>query len=206
MKLAVKTLENKAAGDITLDKDVFGIEVRGDIMQRMVNYQLAKRRAGTHKTKTISEVSGTGKKPFAQKGTGNARAGSLRRNIDRGGATMHGPVNRSHAIDLPKKLRALALKSALSAKAKEGKLIVVDDAKAKTHKTKDMAKAFAGFGFDSAVIVTGEEIDANFARATNNIPRVDVLPSTGANVYDILRRDTLVLTKEAVESLTKRLK
>ena len=119
---------------------------------------------------------------------------------------MHGPVNRSHAIDLPKKLRALALKSALSAKAKEGKLIVVDDAKAKTHKTKDMAKAFAGFGFDSAVIVTGEEIDANFARATNNIPRVDVLPSTGANVYDILRRDTLVLTKEAVESLTKRLK
>jgi large subunit ribosomal protein L4 len=206
MKLAVKTLDNKAAGDITLDKDVFGIEPRADIMHRMVSYQLASRRGGNHKVKTISEVSGTGKKPFKQKGTGSARRGSNRRNIDRGGATVHGPVVRSHAIALPKKLRSLALKSALSTKAKEGKIIIIENAVAKTHKTKDMMKAFIGFGLESAVIVSGEEIDANFARATNNLPRIDVLPAQGTNVYDILRRDTLVLTKEAVESLTKRLK
>lgn len=206
MKLAVKTIDNKAAGEIELDKDVFGVEVRGDIMQRMVNYQLATRRSGTHKVKTISEVSGTGKKPFKQKGTGGARSGSNRRNINRGGATVHGPVVRSHAIALPKKLRALALKSALSAKAKEGKLIVLDDATAKSHKTKDMTNAFAALGFNSAVIVSGSEIDVNFARATNNIPQIDVLPVEGANVYDILRRDTLVLTKAAVNSLTERLK
>lgn len=206
MKLAVKTLDNKDSGEITLEKSIFGIEPRAYIMHRMVNYQLAKRRAGTHKVKTISEVSGTGKKPFRQKGTGNARRGSNRRNIDVGGATMHGPVVRSHAIELPKKLRALALKSALSTKAKEGKLVVLKEAVAKSHKTKDMAKAMSGFGVDSGLIVCGDEIDVNFARATNNLPRVDVVPVSGINVYDILRRDVLILSEAAVNSLTQRLK
>ncbi|MGB0720386.1 MAG: 50S ribosomal protein L4 [Bdellovibrionales bacterium] len=206
MKLAIQSLDGKAAGDITLDKDVFGIEVRNDIMHRMVNYQLAKRRGGTRKTKTRCEISGTGKKPWAQKGTGRARAGDLKRNIDRGGAVVHGPVVRSHAIDLPKKIRKLALRSALSAKAAQGKLIILDDAKAKEHKTKPMAAALKKLDIKSAVIVGGKEIDANFARATANIPLIDVLPSQGANVYDILRRDTLILTKEAVNDLTEKLK
>ncbi len=206
MKLAVKTLENKDAGEITLDKSVFGVEIRQDILHRMVNYQLAKRRSGTHKVQQRHEVTGTGKKPWSQKGTGRARAGDLKRTQDRGGAVVHGPVVRSHAIDLPKKIRQLALKIALSAKAKEGKIIIIDEAKAKTHKTKPMAANIAKFGFDSALIVGGAEIDPNFARATANLPRIDVLPSQGANVYDIIRRDVLVLTKDAVNDLTERLK
>jgi len=206
MKLAVKTLENKDAGEITLDKSVFGIEVRQDLLHRMVNYQLAKRRSGNHKTKQRHEISGTGKKPHAQKGTGRARAGDKKRNIDRGGATVFGPVVRSHAIELPKKVRRLALKTALSAKAAQGKLIILEDAKAKDHKTKPMAASLQKFGFDSALIVDGAEVDANFARATANLPRIDVLPSQGANVYDILRRDVLVLTKDAVNDLTEKLK
>jgi large subunit ribosomal protein L4 len=171
-----------------------------------VHYQLNKRRAGTHKTKGISEISGTGKKPYKQKGTGNARQGSLRSPQFVGGATIFGPVVRSHATDLPKKVRKLALKMALSAKGKAGKLIVLDNATAKTHKTKPMAEALEKFGFKSALIVGGKEIDPNFARATANIPRIDVLTVQGANVYDIIRRDTLVLTKEAVSDLTERLK
>lgn len=206
MKVAVKNLENKAAGDITLDESVFGIEVKQDILHRMVHYQLNKRRAGTHKTKQRSEISGTGKKPWRQKGTGRARAGDLKRTQDRGGATVFGPVVRDHSTDLPKKIRRLALKMALSSKAKDGKLIILDEAKAKDHKTKPMAAALGKFGFDSALIVGGREVDANFARATANLPKIDVLPSEGANVYDILRRDTLVLTKEAVGDLTERLK
>lgn len=206
MKLAVKTLENKAAGDITLDDSVFGVEVKQDILHRMVNYQLDKRRAGTHAVKTRSDVAGRQKKPWKQKGTGRARAGNLKRNIDRGGGVVHGPVVRSHATSLPKKIRALALKMALSAKAKEGKLIVIDEAKAKDHKTKAMAAALGKFEMKSALIVGGQEIDVNFARATANIPLIDVVPSMGANVYDILRRDTLVLTKDAVNDLTDRLK
>ncbi len=206
MKLAIKTLEGKEAGDITLDKAVFGIAVRQDIMHTVVNYQLAKRRSGNHKAKQRHEISGTGKKPHAQKGTGRARAGDKKRNIDRGGAAVHGPVVRDHSFDVPKKVRQLALRSALSAKAAEGKIIVIDDAKAKTHKTKPMADAIKTLGVESAVIVAGSEIDANFARAMANLPRIDVLPTQGTNVYDILRRDTLVLTKEAVESLTEKLK
>ncbi len=206
MKAEVKTLENKKSGDITLDKEIFGVEVRQDILHRMVNYQLAKRRGGNHKVKQRHEISGTGKKPWAQKGTGRARAGDLKRNIDRGGATVFGPVVRSHAIDMPKKLRKHALKIALSVKAAEGKLIILDEVKAKTHKTKPMAEAISKFGFDSALIVGGEEVDVNFARATANLPRIDVLPSQGANVYDILRRDVLVLTKDAVNDLTEKLK
>lgn len=206
MKVAVKTLDNKDAGEITLDADVFGVEVRRDILHRMINYQLNKRRAGTHKVQTREDVTGTGKKPWKQKGTGSARAGDLKRPQDIGGAVVHGPVVRSHATDLPKKIRRLALKSALSAKAAEGRLIVVDEAKAESHKTKPMAAALSKFGFNSALIIGGAEIDPNFARATANIPRVDVLPAQGANVYDILRRDALILTKDAVNALTERLK
>ncbi|MBI1300314.1 MAG: 50S ribosomal protein L4 [Alphaproteobacteria bacterium] len=206
MKLSVKTLENKAAGEITLDASVFGVEVRQDILHRMVNYQLAKRRAGTHKVKTRCEINGTGKKPHSQKGSGRARAGDKKRNIDRGGAVVHGPVLRDHAVDMPKKLRKHAMKVALSAKAAEGKIIVLDEVKAKTHKTKPMADAMKKFEINSALIIGGSEIDANFARATANLPRIDVLTSAGANVYDILRRDVLVLTKDAVNELTEKLK
>lgn len=206
MKVAVKTLDNKDAGQIDLDKDVFGLEVRGDILHRMVKYQLNKRQQGTHKTKTRGEVSGTGKKPWAQKGTGRARAGDLKRPQDRGGGTAFGPVVRSHATELPKKIKKLALRTALSAKAKDGKLIILDKIESKDHKTKAMAAALKKLGLQNALIVGGEELDMNFRRATNNIPLIDVLPSQGANVYDILRRDTLVLSKDAVENLTKKLK
>lgn len=206
MKLAVKTIENKAAGDIELDDAVFGVEVKQDILHKMVNYQLAKRRQGSAKVKQRHEVSGTGKKPWSQKGTGRARAGDLKRNIDRGGATVFGPIPRSFAKSMPKKMRQLALKTALSSKAQDGKLIILDDAKAKDHKTKPMAAALAKFDLTSALIVTGEEIDVNFGRATANLPRIDVVPTQGANVYDILRRDTLVLTKDAVKNLTEKLK
>jgi large subunit ribosomal protein L4 len=206
MKVAVKTLDNKAAGEIALDAEIFGVEIRKDLLHKMVNYQLAKRRAGTHKVQTRCEVTGTGKKPFKQKGTGSARAGDLKRPIDIGGAVVHGPVVRSHATELPKKVRRLAMKIALSTKAAAGKLVIIEDAKAKDHKTKPMADALAKFGFKSALIVGGAEIDANFARATANLPRIDVLPVQGANVYDILRRDVLFLTKDAVTALTEKLK
>lgn len=206
MKIAVKTIEGKDAGEITLDDAIFGVDVNTDVLHKMVNYQLDKRRAGTHKAKERSEVSGTGKKPFRQKGTGSARRGDNKRNIDRGGGVVHGPRVRTHTTDLPKAVRKVAMKSVLSAKAKDGKLIIIDDAKAKDHKTKAMAANLNKLGVASAVIVGGKEIDVNFARATANIPLVDVLPSQGANVYDILRRDTLVLTKDAVADLTEKLK
>lgn len=205
MKLAVVNIENKEVGQIELSDVVFGADVRKDVIHSMVNYQLDKRRSGCHKTKGISEVSGTGKKPWAQKGTGRARAGTIRRTQDRGGQTVFGPVVRSHATDLPKKMRVLALKSALSAKAAEGKLIILDEAKVASHKTQPMAAAMKGMGLNSALIIAGNEVDANFARAAANLPRIDVLPSQGVNVYDIIRRDTLVLTKDAVEALTERL-
>lgn len=206
MKVAVKTLDNKDAGQIDLDDAIFGVEIRQDILHRMVKYQLNKRQQGTHKTKERHEVNGTGKKPWAQKGTGRARAGDLKRPQDRGGATCFGPRVRSHATELPKKQRMLALKTALSAKAKEGKLVILEDAKAKDHKTKTAAATLGKFGFDSVLIVDGKAVDSNFQRGTSNLPKVDVLPSIGANVYDILRRDTLVLTKDAVADLTERLK
>lgn len=206
MKVAVKTLENKDAGEVTLDKSVFGVDVKDDILHRVVHYQLNKRRAGTHKTKTRGEVAGRGKKPWAQKGTGRARAGDLKRTQDRGGGTVFGPVVRSHETSLPKKIRALALRMVLSSKGAQGKLIVLEDVKAKTHKTKSMVDVLKKMGVSSAVIIDGKEVDTNFSRATANIPLIDVLPSQGANVYDILRRDTLVLTKQAVDDLTERLK
>lgn len=206
MKVAVKTLENKDAGEITLDAAIFGAEVREDVLHRMVNYQLAARQQGTHQTQTRSDVNRTGKKPFKQKGTGNARVGNYSRTIDRGGQKAHGPVVRSHATALPKKIRQLAMKSALSAKVAAGKLIIVDALTAKEAKTAAMAKAFDKMGVANALIVGGKEIDEKFALATRNMPQIDVLPSQGANVYDILRRDVLVLSKDAVSELTERLK
>jgi large subunit ribosomal protein L4 len=206
MKLAVKNLDNQDVGEIELADDVFGVEVRKDILARMVNYQLAKRRAGTHKTKGISEIQGTTKKPFKQKGGGRARQGSLRSPQFRGGAVIFGPVVRSHAFDLQKKVRRLALKTALSAKQAEGKLVVLDAATMSEGKTKQLGERLAKLGWESVLIIGGETLDENFARAARNLPKVDVLPQQGANVYDILRRDTLVLTREAVQHLEARLK
>ena len=205
MKIAVKSLENKKVGDIDLSDEIFGLEPRADILHRVVNWQLAKRRSGNHKTKGISEISGTGKKPFKQKGTGNARAGSLRNAQHRTGAVIFGPVVRDHAHGLTKNLRKLALKIALSSKQKEGKLIVLDAAASKSHKTKEMVKALGTMGITSALIID-ETPDVNFTRAVRNIPHIDVLPQAGINVYDILRRDVLVLTKSAVAQLEERLK
>jgi large subunit ribosomal protein L4 len=206
MKMAVKNLDNKASGDIELDDAVFGVEVREDILHRMVHYQLNKRRSGNHKTKGESEVSGTGKKPYKQKGTGSARHGSRRSPQYVGGATIFGPVVRSHATELPKKIRKLALRMALSAKSRDGKLVVLDGAKVATPKTKEIAGKLSAMGMTSALIVGGAEMDENFTLSVRNIPHIDVLPSLGANVYDILRHDTLVLTKEAIADLTERLK
>ncbi|MFN4284143.1 MAG: 50S ribosomal protein L4 [Alphaproteobacteria bacterium] len=206
MKLNVVTLDNKPAGTIEVADAIFGAPVRADILARMVNYQLAKRRAGTHKTKGISDIAGTTKKPFAQKGGGRARQGSLRSPQFRGGAVIFGPVVRDHGHDLPKKVRRLALRTALSSKQAEGKLIVVDDVKVEQPKTAKLASSFRELGWNSVLFVGGPQVDEGFARAARNIPNVDVLPSQGANVYDILRRDVLVLTKSAVEQLEARLK
>jgi len=206
MKVNVINLDNKKAGDIELADEVFGLAPRADLLQRMVKYQLAGRRSGTHKIKGVAEVSGTGAKPFNQKGTGRARQGQKRAPHQRGGGVAHGPVVRSHAIDLPKKVRKLALKTALSTKQAEGKLIIIDELKAKDVKTKVMAGKFKTLGWDSTLIVDGLEMDMNFALSARNLPRVDLLTSNGANVYDILRRDVLVLTKSAVENLEARLK
>ncbi|MDD9901687.1 MAG: 50S ribosomal protein L4 [Alphaproteobacteria bacterium] len=205
MKVAVKSLENKKVGDIDLNEAVFGVTVRADILHRVVNWQLAKRRSGNHKTKGESEVSGTGKKPFRQKGTGNARRGTMRGAHHTGGAVIFGPVVRDHGYDMPKSIRKLALKTALSAKQAEGKLIVVDAAAPKTHKTKDMKKALEALGVTSALFVD-KELSDNLALSLRNIPHTTVLPQEGINVYDILRRDTLVLTKDAVATLEERLK
>lgn len=205
IKLKAIDLDNKAAGDVSLDDAVFGLEIRKDILARMVEWQLAKRRSGNHKVKTIGEIRGTTAKPWRQKGLGRARAGSLRATQFRGGATVFGPVVRSHAKDLPKKVRKLALKTALSAKVSDGKLIILEAATVKQAKTKDLAKQMAKLGWSSALIIDGAEVDENFARAARNLPGIDVLPQQGANVYDILRRDVLVLTKDAVKALEARL-
>jgi len=206
MKLAVKNLDNQDVGSIDLAEEIFGLEVRKDLLARMVNYQLAKRRSGNHKTKLIGDIAGTTKKPYKQKGTGRARQGSLRSPQFRGGAVIFGPLVRSHAFDLQKKVRKLALKTALSAKQAEGKLIVLDHASVETPKTKALVERFEKLGWTSVLIIDGPEVDEGFARAARNIPKVDVLPQQGANVYDILRRDTLVLTQAAVEHLEARLK
>jgi large subunit ribosomal protein L4 len=206
MRLTVRNLDNEEVGDIELADEVFGVPVRRDILARVVNWQLAKRRAGTHKTKGISEIQGTTKKPYKQKGTGRARQGSLRSPQFRGGAVIFGPVVRSHAFGLQKKVRRLGLKSALSAKHDEGKLVVIDTTHVEEAKTKALRARLEALGWGSVLVIDGPEVDVNFARAARNLPRVDVLPQQGANVYDILRRDTLVLTREAVLHLEARLK
>lgn len=206
MKLDVITLDAKKVGAIDLDDAVFGVEVRRDILTRAVNWQLNKRRAGTHAVKHRGEVSGSNRKPFAQKGTGRARQGTHRAPQHRGGAIVFGPVVRSHGTNLPKKVRALALRCALSSKAADGKLIILDDIKMDKPKTKELAKRVAKLGWQSALVIDGPVVDEGFKRAAANIAGLDVLPTQGANVYDILRRDTLVLTKTAVDKLVERLK
>ena len=206
MELNVTTLEGKAAGSVNLSDEIFGLEPRKDIIQRVVNWQLAKRQAGTHKAKGRAEVWRTGKKMYKQKGTGGARHGSARVPQFRGGGRAFGPVVRSHAYDLPKKVRALGLRHALSAKAKDGSLVVLDNAELKDAKTKALIGHFSGLGLTSALIVDGAEVNNGFAQAARNIPHIDVLPIQGINVYDILRRQKLVLTKAAVDALEARFK
>ena len=205
MKTDVLKLDAKKAGSIDLDDAVFGLDPRADILQRMVRYQMAKRQAGTHKVKTRSETSYSTKKIYRQKGTGGARHGSRNAPIFRSGGVYKGPTPRSHAHDLTKKFRKLGLRHALSAKATAGELIVLDDATMKSAKTADLAKNLKALGLKRALIIDHEP-NENFAMAARNIDGVDVLPSIGANVYDILRRDTLVITKAGVEALEARLK
>ncbi|MFS4438079.1 50S ribosomal protein L4 [Paracoccaceae bacterium GXU_MW_L88] len=206
MKLDVVKLDAGKAGDIELSDDVFGLEPRADILQRVVRWQLAKRQQGTHKVKTRSETSYSTKKIYRQKGTGGARHGDRNAPIFRKGGVYKGPTPRSHAHDLPKKFRALGLKHALSAKAGSGDLIILDEAAVKGGKTKELATALKGLGLKKALFIDGAEVNEEFARAARNIDGVDVLPSIGANVYDILRREKLVLTRAAVEALEARLK
>jgi large subunit ribosomal protein L4 len=204
MKAQVTTLDAKKAGTVELLEHIFGLEPRADILHRMVIWQLAKRQAGTHKTKARGEISRTGAKFGRQKGGGRARHGSRRANIFVGGAKAFGPKPRSHASDLPKKVRALALRHALSSKLKAADLIVLDSAEAASLKTKELAAAFAKLGLSNALIVDGATLDSNFALAARNLGMIDVLPVQGINVYDILRRDKLVLTKAAIEALEAR--
>ena len=206
MDLKVTTLDGKADGTVALPDDIFGLEPRADILQRMVRWQLAKRQAGTHRTKMRGEISATTKKAYAQKGTGRARHGAKTAPQFRGGGRAFGPVVRSHAHGLPKKVRALALKHALSDKARGEKIIVIADTQVGEAKTKALAGQFAKLGLINALVIDGAAVGENFALAARNIANVDVLPVQGINVYDILRRDTLVLTKAAVEALTERFK
>jgi large subunit ribosomal protein L4 len=205
MKLDVIKLDGGKGGSIELPDDIFGIEeIRADILQRCVTWQLAKRRSGNHKIQVRNEVSRTGKKMYKQKGTGGARHGSRRAAQFVGGAKAHGPVVRSHAFDLPKKVRAMALRHALSSKAKDGSLIVVDNVTLKDAKTAGLRTQLGAIGITHALVIAGVEVDNNFKLAARNIPNVDVLPNAGLNVYDVLRRRTLVLTKDAVEAIQAR--
>lgn len=206
MKLDVQTLAGKKSGSVDLDAAIFGQEPRKDILHRMVRYQLAKRQAGTHQVQERGDVSKTTKRIGNQKGGGTARHGNGSVSQFRGGAKAHGPRSRSHAIDLPKKVRAMALRHALSSKASSKELIIIDDAAMKAPKTAELRKQLAGLGVSNGLIVGGSSLDENFAKAASNIPNLDVLPSQGANVYDILKRHTLVLTKQAVQDLEARLK
>ncbi len=204
MQVTVKTLENKEAGKVDLKDSIFAVEPRADILHRVVNWQLAKRQAGTHSTKRIQDIRGTSAKPHKQKGTGKARQGSLRSPQMRGGATMHGPLPRSHAYSLPKKVRVLGLKMALSEKQKSGDLIVVDSLDVKGSKTKSLTNTLNASGITSLLVIDGSEVTQSFAKAASNIANIDVLPIQGANVYDIMRREKLMLTKEALAALEAR--
>ena len=205
MKLDVIKLDGGKGGSIELADDIFGIEeIRADILQRCVTWQLAKRRSGNHKVQVRNEVSRTSKKMYKQKGTGGARHGSRRAAQFVGGARAHGPVVRSHAFDLPKKVRALALRHALSSKAKDGSLVIVDNVTLKDPKTSALREQLGKIGVTHALVIAGAEVDNNFKLAARNIPNVDVLPNAGLNVYDVLRRRTLVLTKDAVAAINAR--
>jgi large subunit ribosomal protein L4 len=206
MELKVTTLDGEAAGSVELPDAIFGLTPRPDILQRCVTWQLAKRQRGTHDVKNRSEINRTGKKIYRQKGTGSARHGAASANLFRGGGRAFGPTPRSHAIALPKKVRALALKHALSAKAKDGGILVLDKASVEDGKTKVLASNFHKLGLKNALIIDGAEVEAGFARAARNIPDIDVLPVQGINVYDVLRRHTLVLTKAALAALEARFK
>jgi large subunit ribosomal protein L4 len=206
MDMKITTLEGKEAGSVKLSDEIFGLEPRIDIVQRCVNWQLAKRQRGTHKVKQKDEIWRTGKKMYAQKGTGGARHGSARVSQFRGGGRAFGPVVRSHAIGLPKKVRALALRHALSSKAKDGGIVVIDSLSLKDAKTKTLAAQFGKLSLVNALIIGGAEVEVNFANAARNIPNIDVLPIQGINVYDIMRRKTLVLTKAALDALEARFK
>ena len=205
MKADAIKLDGKKAGSVDLDDAIFGLEPRADILHRVVRWQRNKAQAGTHKVKTRSETSYSSKKIYRQKGTGGARHGDRNAPIFRGGGIYKGPTPRSHAHDLPKKFRKLGLRHALSAKAKAGELVVLDTAESKG-KTAELAKQVSKLGWKRALVIDGAEVSEDFARAAQNIAGLDVLPSQGANVYDILRRDTLVLTKAGVEALEARLK
>ena len=206
MDMKITTLEGKEAGSVSLSDAIFGLEPRADIIARMVRWQLAKRQSGDHKTLGRADINRTGKKMYKQKGTGSARHGSARVPQFRGGGRAFGPVVRSHAHDLPKKVRALALKHALSAKAKDGSIIVLEAANAEAPKTGALKARFAKIGLNNALIIDGAQLDDNFALAARNIPQIDVLPVQGVNVYDILRREKLVLTKAAIDALEARFK
>jgi large subunit ribosomal protein L4 len=206
MELPISTLDGKQAGSVQLSDAIFGLDPRADLLQRCITWQLSRRQRGTHKSKQRAEIWRTGKKMYAQKGTGRARHGSARPGLFRGGGKAFGPVVRSYAKDLPKKVRALALRHALSTKAKASDLIVVADIKLADAKTKVLAERFAKLGVTSALVVDGAEVEKSFKLAARNIPHVDVLPVVGINVYDILRRQKLVLTKAALEALEARFK
>jgi large subunit ribosomal protein L4 len=206
MKYEIRNFDNKKVGEVQLTPEIFSAPVRSDILARMVHWQLAKRRAGTHSTKGISEISGTTRKPWRQKGTGRARQGSLRSPQFRGGAVIFGPLPRDHGYQLPRKVRQLALRTALSSKVAEGQLLIVDTLDTGTTKTKDLKAKFEALGLRSVLIIDGAEVNKDFARTAANLPLVDVLPQQGINVYDILRHEHLVLTKAAIENLESRLK
>ena len=203
MDYDIKTLDNGSAGKASLPDEIFAATPRTDIMARVVHWQLAKRRAGTHKVKGMGEISGTTKKPYRQKGTGSARQGSLRSPQYRTGGVVHGPVVRDHGYDLPKKVRRLGLISALSQKAAEGKLVVLDAATA-SGKSAELAKKLKVLGWTSALIVDAT-VEENFGRAARNLPKIDILPTVGANVYDILNHEVLAITRAGVEGLKERL-
>ena len=206
MKQEIKSLENKVVKEIDLDKNIFGVEIKNEIIHRMIRYQLAKKRSGNHKTKGISEISGTTRKPFKQKGTGSARQGSRRSPQMRGGAVIFGPQVRSHAHKLPKKIRSLALKMALSNKLKDGKLKVVSDFKISKPKTSFLISKLAKMEIDSALFIDGKDVEKNFQNALRNIPKTDFLPISGLNVYDIIRRNFLVISEKALLGINERFK
>ena len=206
MKQEIKSLDNKVVKEIDLDKKIFGVEIKNEIIHRMIRYQLAKKRSGNHKTKGISEISGTTRKPFKQKGTGSARQGSRRSPQMRGGAVIFGPQVRSHAHKLPKRIRSLALKMALSNKLKEGKLKVISDFKISKPKTSFLTSKLAKMEIDSALFIDGKDVEKNFENALRNIPKTDFLPIAGLNVYDIIRRNFLIISEKALIGINERFK